>query len=63
VEALLLRKNHLCTSGKRYYAASIGLVNAIIEPRNTRLKLIRILKDLLAKKEENPPKKHGDPPF
>lgn len=46
-----------------YYAAATGLVNAIIEPRNTRSELIRILEDLLAKKEGNPPKKHGNPPF
>jgi acetyl-CoA carboxylase carboxyltransferase component len=46
-----------------YYAASTGLVNAIIEPRNTRQELIRILEDLWAKREERPSKKHGNPPF
>jgi acetyl-CoA carboxylase carboxyltransferase component len=46
-----------------YYAASAALVNAIIEPRNTRQELIRALEDLLAKREERPTKKHGNPPF
>jgi len=46
-----------------FYAASTGLVNAIIEPRHTKQELIRILEDLLTKREERPPKKHGNPPF
>ena len=48
---------------KPYYAASTGLVSAIIEPRNTRQELIRALEDLLTKKEGRPSKKHGNPPF
>lgn len=46
-----------------YYAASYGLVNAIIEPRHTRQELIRVLEDLSAKREERASKKHGNPPF
>jgi acetyl-CoA carboxylase carboxyltransferase component len=46
-----------------YFSASTGLVNAIIEPRNTRQVLVRLLEDLWAKREERPPKKHGNPPF
>ncbi|MGH8874342.1 MAG: acyl-CoA carboxylase subunit beta [Acidimicrobiia bacterium] len=46
-----------------YVAAELGLVDEVIEPRETRPKLIAAL-DMLATKRENlPPKKHGNIPL
>jgi propionyl-CoA carboxylase beta chain len=45
-----------------YVAAEIGLVDEIIEPRQTRLKLIRAMEMLRTKRESLPPKKHGNGP-
>src|ERR671911_2130526 len=42
-----------------YVAAELGLVDEIIEPRDTRLKLIRAMEMLRSKRESLPPKKHG----
>jgi acetyl-CoA carboxylase carboxyltransferase component len=45
-----------------YVAAELGLVDEIIEPRETRLKLIRAMEMLRTKREALPPKKHGNGP-
>jgi propionyl-CoA carboxylase beta chain len=45
-----------------YVAAELGLVDEIIEPRETRLKLIRAMEMLRTKRESLPPKKHGNGP-
>jgi propionyl-CoA carboxylase beta chain len=45
-----------------YVAAELGLVDEIIEPRQTRVKLIRAMEMLRAKRESLPPKKHGNGP-
>jgi len=45
-----------------YVAAELGLVDEIIEPRETRLKLIRAMEMLRTKRETLPPKKHGNGP-
>lgn len=45
-----------------YVAAELGLVDEIIEPRETRLKLIRALEMLRTKREKLPQKKHGNGP-
>jgi propionyl-CoA carboxylase beta chain len=45
-----------------YVAAELGLVDEIIEPRQTRLKLIRAMEMLRSKRESLPPKKHGNGP-
>src|SRR5512146_2075549 len=42
-----------------YIAAERGWVDAIIEPRETRPKLISALEMLTNKRDSNPPKKHG----
>src|SRR5262249_33461667 len=43
-----------------YIAAQRGFIDAIIEPRQTREKLIRGLRLLENKRDTNPPKKHGN---
>jgi propionyl-CoA carboxylase beta chain len=45
-----------------YVAAELGLVDEVIEPRETRIKLIRALEMLRTKRETLPPKKHGNGP-
>ena len=46
-----------------YMAASRGYIDAIIEPRMTRPRLIRALEMLETKVESNPKKKHGNIPL
>lgn len=46
-----------------YRAAELGLVDEVIEPRETRPKLIRTLEMLRNKRETLPPKKHGNIPL
>jgi len=46
-----------------YVAASRGYVDAVIEPRETRLRLINGLEMLRNKRDHNPPKKHGNMPL
>jgi acetyl-CoA carboxylase carboxyltransferase component len=42
-----------------YLAADIGQIDEVIEPRETRPRLIRALEVLRTKVQQNPPKKHG----
>jgi propionyl-CoA carboxylase beta subunit len=46
-----------------YVAAERGFVDEVIEPRETRPKLIRALELLETKRDSNPPKKHGNIPL
>ena len=46
-----------------YVAADRGFVDAIIQPRETRKKLIQALAMLENKRDRNPPKKHGNIPL
>jgi propionyl-CoA carboxylase beta chain len=46
-----------------YVAAERGFVDEVIEPKDTRPKLIRALKLLQNKSDSNPPKKHGNIPL
>ncbi len=46
-----------------YIAASRGAVDAVIYPRETRMRLIDALRVLLSKRESRPPKKHGNIPM
>ena len=46
-----------------YQAAKYGYIDDVIEPRNTRFRVIRALQMLATKKETNPPKKHGNIPL
>jgi acetyl-CoA carboxylase carboxyltransferase component len=45
-----------------YYAAERGLVDDVIDPRETRLALSRALAMLATKSESLPTRKHGNPP-
>jgi propionyl-CoA carboxylase beta subunit len=46
-----------------YTAADRGFVDAVIQPRDTRKKLIQALTMLETKRDKNPPKKHGNIPL
>jgi acetyl-CoA carboxylase carboxyltransferase component len=46
-----------------YIAASRGFVDDVIDPRETRVKIIRALEMLENKTDSNPPKKHGNIPL
>jgi propionyl-CoA carboxylase beta chain len=46
-----------------YVAAARGYVDEVIEPKETRPKLIRTLRALATKRDTNPPKKHGNIPL
>ena len=51
------------TFANPYVAASWGYVDDIIEPHQTRPRLINALEMLQNKRDENPPKKHGNIPL
>ncbi len=46
-----------------YNAAKYGYIDDVIEPRNTRFRIIRALNQLATKKQINPPKKHDNLPL
>lgn len=46
-----------------YNAAKYGYIDDVIEPRNTRFRIIRALQSLATKKDLNPPKKHSNIPL
>jgi acetyl-CoA carboxylase carboxyltransferase component len=46
-----------------YVAASRGFIDAVIEPQETRPRLINALEMLRNKRDTNPPKKHGNIPL
>ena len=46
-----------------YKAASYGYIDDVIEPRNTRFRIIRALEQLATKKLANPAKKHDNLPL
>lgn len=46
-----------------YVAASMGMVDDVIDPRETRIKIIQSLDMLRNKKESRPKKKHGNIPL
>ena len=46
-----------------YVAAEKGFIDEVIEPSQTRQKLIRALSLLQNKRDTNPPKKHGNIPL
>lgn len=46
-----------------YVAAKYGYIDDVIEPRNTRFRIIRALQMLATKKDSNPPKKHSNIPL
>jgi propionyl-CoA carboxylase beta chain len=46
-----------------YLAAARGYLDDVIDPRDTRPRLIAGLKSLVTKRDRNPPKKHGNIPL
>ncbi|MUU77081.1 acyl-CoA carboxylase subunit beta [Winogradskyella endarachnes] len=46
-----------------YQAAKYGFIDDVIEPRNTRFRIVRALELLQNKKDVNPPKKHSNIPL
>ena len=46
-----------------YQAAKYGYIDDVIEPRNTRFRVIRALAQLKTKSLTNPAKKHGNIPL
>ncbi|TRX61562.1 acyl-CoA carboxylase subunit beta [Carboxylicivirga sp. M1479] len=46
-----------------YQAAAYGYIDDVIEPRNTRFRVIRAFQNLQTKKVTNPPKKHSNIPL
>ncbi len=51
------------TFANPYQAASFGYIDDVIEPRNTRFRVIRAFQTLQTKKLANPPKKHSNIPL
>ncbi len=58
-----LAEEYRATFANPYIAASRGFIDDIIEPRNTRARLINALQVFQNKRDENPPKKHGNIPL
>lgn len=46
-----------------YAAAQYGFIDDVIEPRNSRFRIIRALESIATKRDSNPPKKHGNIPL
>ncbi len=62
-EAARLVKEYEDRFANPYEAAARGYVDAIIEPHETRARLIAGLRLLETKRDKNPPKKHGNIPL
>jgi propionyl-CoA carboxylase beta chain len=58
-----LVKDYKNKFGDPYVAARNGWLDDVIEPNETRLRLIRALKPLLSKRVWQPPRKHGNIPL
>ncbi len=56
-------KEYLDKFANPYNAAKFGYIDDVIEPRNTRFRIIRALQTLATKKDLNPPKKHSNIPL
>ena len=46
-----------------YEAAKYGFIDDVIEPRNTRFRIIRALRTIATKKDPGPMKKHANIPL
>ncbi len=51
------------TFANPFKAAELGYIDEVIRPEETRLKIIRSLEMLANKRDQNPPKKHGNIPL
>lgn len=62
----MVRNSEACVeapTANPYNAAKYGYIDDVIEPRNTRFRIIRALQQLQTKKLTNPAKKHGNIPL
>jgi propionyl-CoA carboxylase beta chain len=62
-EAHRLIEEYRAKFASPYIAAERGYIDEVIEPKFTRPKLIRALEMLENKRDQNPPKKHGNIPL
>ena len=53
----------MCIRDSPYIAAQRGYIDDVIEPSETRSRLINALNMLQNKRDQNPPKKHGNIPL
>ncbi len=51
------------TFANPFKAAELGYIDEVLEPQDTRVRLIQGLQMLAGKRETNPPKKHGNIPL
>jgi propionyl-CoA carboxylase beta chain len=51
------------TFANPYKAAELGYVDEVIMPQQTRPRLIQALQMALSKRDDNPPRKHGNIPL
>ena len=58
-----LSDDYTATFANPYRAAARGFVDDVIDPRDTRPRLIEALRTLRTKRDRNPPKKHGNLPL
>ena len=58
-----LAEHYRATFANPYRAAELGFVDAVIRPESTRRVLIDAFASLVDKRDENPPKKHGNIPL
>ncbi|HPW65727.1 MAG TPA: acyl-CoA carboxylase subunit beta [Salinivirgaceae bacterium] len=56
-------KEYIDKFANPYVAAKYGYIDDVIEPRNTRFRVIRALQSLATKRASNPPKKHSNLPL
>lgn len=62
-ERARLTEDYRNTFATPYKAAELGYIDEIIEPKDTRVKIIHALEMLKNKVDKNPPKKHGNIPL
>ena len=63
---LIMTKDYALPHGRAtaaFVAAERGFIDEVIEPAQTRPKLVRALALLENKRDTNPPKKHGNIPL
>ncbi|MCX6021460.1 MAG: methylmalonyl-CoA carboxyltransferase, partial [Chloroflexi bacterium] len=58
-----LMADYVARFSNPYVAAARGYLDDVIDPGDTRIKIIRSLEMLQNKRESNPPKKHGNIPL
>jgi len=56
-------ENYRSQFANPYVAAKYGYIDEVIEPRNTRYRIIRALESMVNKRDTNPPKKHSNIPL